>query len=110
MSEIVLRQFVLHSVKGETALGDTVGVPAYAGTEVGLIVPGIIILHLFKAQNYIYQLCVPVGNEDRTDSPSKGSDGDLHTRFVLQGIEIFLGAFRRAGAKGHKAQGRKKQV
>ena len=92
MSEVVLRQLVLHSVKSEAPLVDTVGIAAYAGAEVSLVVLREIIRHLVKAKNHVPEHSIPVGNHNRYDPATEIGDADLHAGRVYKGVEAGLRA------------------
>ena len=82
---VVDGQGVLHTVQGELALGNAVGIAAgnLAGAgAVGKIGQGIVV-----SQHHVFQLSVLVRNHDGDDGGAHGAKLHIGTGTVLEGIE-----------------------
>ena len=76
MAEVVARQAVLLSVKGETAPADAVCIPADGGSEIRGILH--IIRDRVESEDNIAHRIVPVGNCDRHNPSSEVCHTYLH--------------------------------
>ena len=86
VTEVVLRELVLHTVQREFALTDAVGVTANRSTEVRR--DGLVARDLVKAQHHVAQLARAVGYHHRYDAATEGGDAYLHAVGILQGVEL----------------------
>ena len=86
VTEIVLRQVVLHAIEREFALCDAVGIATNRGTEVRGYV--LVVRNLVKTKDHVAHHALAVGNHHRYDAATEGGDADLHAVGIGQGVEL----------------------
>ena len=107
--KVILRKLVGGSVQGKAALGYAVGVSAYCGAKVRLVVFRVIVFHAVEAQHHILRVPFPVRHQDGDYPAPVGRNGHLHAGGVGKGVNTGLRFLCGAGGQQQRKSQKKRE-